>query len=92
MIVGSGTTVMVRLLVAVAALLSVTRTVNVELPVAVGVPLMRPEVPVRLSPEGNRPVVMDHVYGPVPPAAARVWLYATLISPLGRVAVVIDRG
>lgn len=41
---------------------------------AVGVPLSAPEVD-RLSPAGSVPLVRDHVYGVVPPVAARAALY-----------------
>ena len=47
--------------------LSVTFTMKLEGPAAVGVPDIVP--PVRVSPPGNAPLAMDHVYGGVPPLA-----------------------
>ena len=51
-------------------LLSVTRTVNVEFPVEVGLPLI--VAPFRVSPAGSEPETIDHVYGVVPPEAVSV--------------------
>jgi len=51
-------------------LLSVTRSVKVDVPTVVGVPLMA--APLKDSPAGNVPDTRDHVYGPVPPVAVRV--------------------
>ena len=53
--------------VAVFDALSVTRTVNVLAPAAVGVPEIVP--PVSVSPAGNVPLAIAHVYGGVPPDA-----------------------
>jgi hypothetical protein len=41
---------------------------------------------------GKAPVITDHVYGPVPPVAASVWLYGVPIVPLGRLVVVTTTG
>src|SRR5437764_938706 len=43
-------------------------------------------------PAGSEPVVVDHVYPPVPPVAATVWLYAAPTVPLGSDAVVTVNG
>ena len=51
--------------------LSATRTVKVELPAVVGVPLMTPAGD-RASPAGKAPAVTDQAYGVTPFAAARV--------------------
>jgi hypothetical protein len=53
--------------VADAEALSVTLTVKLEEPAALGVPDIVP--PVRLSPAGSDPLVTDHVYGGDPPLA-----------------------
>ena len=50
---------------------SVTETVKLAVPVAVGVPEIRPEDGSRASPAGRLPPVMDQVYGVVPPVACR---------------------
>jgi hypothetical protein len=50
-----------------ADVLSVTLTVKLEVPVAVGVPLTFS--PTRFRPGGKAPTVTDHVYGGDPPAA-----------------------
>jgi hypothetical protein len=47
---------------------SLTVTPILKLPLAVGVPEIRP-VDARVSPVGRVPEVIDHVYGEVPPAA-----------------------
>jgi hypothetical protein len=54
---------------AVTEFASVMVTVNVKLPVAVGVPAIAPVGASRVSPGGKEPALMDHVYGAVPPAA-----------------------
>ena len=57
---------------------SVAVTVNLDIPRVVGVPVMAPELPARLSPTGSFPEVIDHITGGVPPVAARVApLYGT---------------
>ncbi len=50
-------------------LLSVTVTVKLEVPLAVGVPEMMPVDGDRLRPAGRVPEVIDQVYGDVPPLA-----------------------
>ena len=64
-----GTTMMVSACEAVAFELSLTCTVKLEVPAAVGVPLI---VPLAESerPAGNEPVDMDQEFPPVPPLAA----------------------
>jgi hypothetical protein len=57
-----------RAAVAVADTLSVTFTVKLAEPAAVGVPDIVPPAP-RLRPAGMAPLVTDHVYGGVPPVA-----------------------
>jgi hypothetical protein len=37
-----------------------------------------------VRPAGNVPELRDHVYGGIPPLAARLWEYGMLIAPLGR--------
>jgi hypothetical protein len=66
--------------------LSVTRTVNVLDPAAVGVPEIVP--PVSVSPAGNVPLASDQVYGGVPPDAVSVCEYAVPTTPLGSDVVV----
>src|SRR5581483_3646685 len=50
--------------------LSDTRTVKADVPAAVGVPEICPRCPSSASPVGSWPVVIDQLYGDVPPAAA----------------------
>ena len=50
---------------------SATVAVKVNVPVAVGVPETMPVVVPSVSPAGRLPLVMDHVYGVVPPFACR---------------------
>ena len=58
------------------------RTLGASLvPVAVGIPLIKPETAFSVSPAG-RPVA-DHVEGPLPPVPARVTLYAEFSTPPG---------
>ena len=49
-----------------------TCAVKLETPIAVGVPEMTPVPLFRDKPEGSEPLDIDHVYGGVPPLAARV--------------------
>jgi hypothetical protein len=83
--------VRVRLADAVSAGLveSTTWTVNVDVPDAVGVPVIAPpELSVR--PVGNAPAVTDQVYGNVPPVAANFAEYDLLSLPTLSVVVVTD--
>ena len=66
---------MLKLLLAVAAKLSVTVTVNVAVPVlAVTMPLSVPVELFNKTPAGSAPPVIDQVNGPVPPKGTRGWL------------------
>ena len=66
---------------------SVTDTVNVNVPVAVGVPDIVPSLATEI-PGGGVPTVTDHVYGAVPFEALRlVGVYALLSVPFASVAV-----
>src|SRR5579872_3208512 len=80
---GPETTVMVRSFSAVCEAVSLTWTVNVKAPTLVGVPLRAPVVAFRDRPAGKAPVVIDHVYGCVPPVAANVCEYAEPTVPPG---------
>jgi hypothetical protein len=51
---------------------SVTVAVKLAVPLVVGVPAMIPVAGTRVSPAGRLPVVIDQLYGPVPPVALRV--------------------
>ena len=53
-------------------LLSLTVTVKLEVPFAVGVPEMMPLPAARVNPAGRLPEVTDHVYPGVPPLACSV--------------------
>jgi hypothetical protein len=83
-------TAMLRLAVLVCAgeLESVTLTVNEEVPAAVGVPLITPEV-LSVNPAGKDPELIDQLYGVVPPVAANVDEYEVPAVPPGREEVVI---
>jgi hypothetical protein len=50
---------------------SATVAVKLKVPLAVGVPDIRPVLAARLRPEGRLPEVIDQVYGVVPPVARR---------------------
>ncbi len=67
-------TVMVSAWVAVSEAASVTRTVKLLVPVAVGVPEITPELGASDRPGGSVPEARDHVYGVVPPLALNVAL------------------
>jgi hypothetical protein len=62
--------------------------VKFETPVAVGVPEITPVPAVSASPAGSAPLAIDHVYGGVPPLAARVAEYAVPATPIGSAVVV----
>jgi hypothetical protein len=51
--------------------LSATATVKLAVPVAVGVPEIKPVVGEMLSPAGRLPEARDQLYGEVPPLASR---------------------
>jgi len=67
---GNAAMLIERAWVADAELLSVALTVKFEFPVADGVPLICP-AGLTDKPAGKAPVEIDHVYGGVPPLAAR---------------------
>ncbi len=73
----------------VAPYTSVTRTVNVEALLTVGVPDISPVDELSVRPAGSVPVAMVHVNGAVPPVAARNSEYAMVLVPSGSVVVVI---
>jgi hypothetical protein len=81
-------TVTERAFVDEAPLAPVTRTVKLEVPAAVGVPLRTPAAD-RLRPAGSAPAETDQLYGVVPPVAASDWLYDAPIVPAGSEVVVI---
>ena len=60
---------MVNCWVAACPVLSVTRTVNVKVPAAVGVPLTRPGDACTERPGGRVPATCAQVYGGTPPPA-----------------------
>ena len=72
---------MLQLKVAVCDAASVTRTVNGNVPLAVGVPLIRPVLALMPTPAGNAPAVNAHEYGVTPPAAVNCSEYGWLITP-----------
>src|SRR5690348_9034790 len=84
---GAAFTVIDNACVAVTDALSVTFTVKVLVPDALGVPEIVD--PVNVSPAGNDPVAIDHVYGVVPPLAFNPAEYELLTVPLGNDVVVI---
>ena len=63
-----------------------------NVPPAVGVPEITPVELASESPVGRLPALTFQVRGAFPPAATRVWLYATLTDPDGKDEVVIDNG
>ena len=68
---GTQETVIVNGAEVVASALSVTFTVNEDVPTPVGVPLMTPPA-LRDKPAGKDPLPNAHVYGAVPPCAVSV--------------------
>ena len=63
-------------------------TVKVEVPAAVGVPLISPVVSFSVRPLGSSPLIMLHMIGSVP-VAVKVWLYASPTLPSDRLLVVM---
>jgi predicted RecA/RadA family phage recombinase len=82
-----GAMVMLNACDAVAFELSFTCTVKLEVPAEVGVPLIAP-LAASDKPAGSDPTVVDHVFPPDPPLAARVCEYAAPTVPLGSDEVV----
>src|SRR5579859_2207470 len=91
--VGAALTVMLRLAVAVLGVgkaESLTCTVKVDVPAAVGVPEIWPDE-FRLIPGGSEPAVTSQVYGATPPLAFRLVLgYAVLTVPVGSELDVVE--
>jgi hypothetical protein len=52
--------------------LSVTRTVNMKVPLAAGVPESRPLTGFKAMPAGREPALINHWYGFAPPTAVRL--------------------
>jgi hypothetical protein len=52
---------------------SVTDAVKLDVPLAVGLPEIRPLDVFRVSPAGSCPEAMLQVYGAVPPVACKAW-------------------
>lgn len=50
---------------------SVTVAVKLDIPLAAGVPEIRPVLAAKVRPAGRLPAVMDQVYGEAPPLACR---------------------
>ena len=71
--------------------MSVTLMAKVEVPVAVGVPVIAP-LALSESPAGKAPLARENVYGAVPLEAVTPPLYATPTMPEGSVVVVIVGG
>ena len=69
MIEGAALTTIESALVADAPMVSAALTVKLDVPLAVGVPVIAPPE-LKLSPEGRLPELSDHVRLPVPPVAA----------------------
>ena len=69
--------------------LSVTATVNVAVPVAVGVPEILPALE-SVNPAGKLPDASDHVYPGVPPVSLKVVLNELPSWPAARLVDVID--
>jgi hypothetical protein len=79
-----------KFFVAEAPSAPVTRTVKLDVPVAVGVPSRSPEG-LRFNPAGRLPEEIAQLYGVVPPDAENDMLYGVPTVPVGREAVVIER-
>src|SRR6266700_1254414 len=71
---GRGCAVSVSIFVCIRLFASVTCTVNVDEPAAVGVPLRLPP-PESVRPAGSVPAESAQLYGDLPPAAVSAWLY-----------------
>lgn len=76
--------------VAYSQFASYTCAVNCRSPTVVGVPVIAPVLPFRLSPGGRAPTVILQAYGNVPPVAVRVAEYGSLLIPTGSEVVVIE--
>jgi len=60
---------------------SETDSVSVLVPAATGTPEINPDDGFSVSPVCNVPLVIDHVYDPLPPTADRLALYGTPTEP-----------
>jgi hypothetical protein len=69
--------------------LSVTRTLKLNIPLMDGVPLMPPVDAVNVNPPGNAPVTMVQVYGATPPVDVNCAVYAKPTLPSGSDVVVM---
>ena len=69
---GAGLTTILRVAVDVAEFASVTCTVKLYVPDAVGTPEIKPVAEVRVRPVGKLSALTDHVSEPVPPVAVSV--------------------
>ena len=76
---------------AIAPMASLTRTVKLNVPTVVGVPLMVPELAFKLSPLGSDPAVIAQLYGVVPPVATSDVEYEMPVDPPGAEDVLIDK-
>ncbi len=90
-ITGAALIVISKALLLVAPAKSVTRAVKLEVPAVVGVPEISPVAALSVNPAGSEPVLLDHVYGGVPPVAVKVCEYGMPIVSAGREAVVTVR-
>jgi len=71
---------------------SVTFTVKLNIPAAVGVPVIAPLVAFIANPVGRPPAVIDQLNGVVPPVVDKVAEYPVFTTPPGNVDVVITSG
>jgi hypothetical protein len=94
MLSGAGLMTIPKAFVAVAgaAALSLTSTVKLELPTAVGVPPIAPVDASKDKPAGSEPALTDHVYGETPPEAFSDCEYETPTVPPGKDAAVMLSG
>ena len=89
---GAAATASVNALVPDAPFMSTACTVNVKLPAAVGVPLRDPLEGSNEMPPGKAPVVTDHLYGGLPPEAAKTCEYDFPTWPPGNGDPVVMAG
>jgi len=66
---------------------SLSRTVKLNVPMFVGVPLIVPLLAPRANPGGNAPAVIAQPYGVIPPLAVKVEEYAAFRAPFGTLDV-----
>src|SRR5208337_84459 len=84
-----GETTMLQLAVAELPFESTTWAVKLNVPTVVGVPVIAPVDELSESPGGSAPLMIENVYGAVPPAALSTELYATpnCAVPVGQLSV-----